>query len=81
MSTLSDSATLPLSGLRIAFVGKLGGFTRREAQQLVREQGGSAVERQDPQLDLIVVGADELPFADPEELLDADARRLAAALW
>jgi hypothetical protein len=35
----------PLVGKRVAFVGKLGGVTKREAQQLVRQHGGIAVSR------------------------------------
>ena len=30
----------PLEGLRVGFVGKLGGLNRREAQQMVSRQGG-----------------------------------------
>ena len=66
-----------LRGRRIAFVGKLGGFTKREAQQLVRQNGGVPVESQSSKVDVIVIGADELPLGD-EELLDDPARHAAA---
>jgi tetratricopeptide (TPR) repeat protein len=68
----------PLAGRRVAFVGKLGGVTRREAQQLVRQHGGIAVDRLSGEADLIVIGADELPLDEAGELLD-DATRQAAA--
>ncbi len=60
----------PLQGKRVAFIGKLGGVTRREARQLVRRQGGTLADKPGPNVDLIVVGADELPLADPEQALD-----------
>ena len=72
---LSDPETLPLAGKRVAFIGKLGGVTRREAQQLVRQHGGTPIDRPSPDVDLVVVGADELPLGEPEELLDAAVRR------
>ncbi|MCH5374645.1 MAG: MerR family transcriptional regulator [Planctomycetes bacterium] len=67
-----------LAGKRVAFVGKLGGVTRREAQQLVRQHGGIAVDRPSSDADLVVVGADELPLVDQDELLDDETRRAAA---
>lgn len=66
-----------LHGLRVAFVGRLGSMSRREAQGLVREQGGLAVEEATDDVDLIVLGADELPL-DEEQLL-AEPLRLRAA--
>ena len=41
-----------LAGLRVAFVGKLGGVNRREACRLVRQQGGTPVEGLELPLDL-----------------------------
>ncbi len=79
MSTIPENdLTEPLRGKRVAFVGKLGGVTKRQAQQLVRQQGGVAVEKSSPAVDLVVVGADELPLGDEDELLDG-AMRCAAA--
>ena len=60
----------PISGKRIAFVGKLGGMNRREARELVRKQGGTMVEKIDPTVNLIVIGADVDPLEDPQQLLD-----------
>jgi tetratricopeptide (TPR) repeat protein len=73
----TDPATV-LAGHRVVFVGKLGGVNRREAQQLVRAHGGVPVDKMDPHVDLIVIGADELPVAAQDSLLD-DATRAAAA--
>jgi len=79
MSTFpEDEAAPPLTGKHVAFVGKLGGVTRREAQQLVRNQGGVPVDKLGGAVDLVVIGADELPLGDPEELLDAETRTAAA---
>ena len=70
---------LLLAGRRVAFLGKLGGVTRREAQRLVRQQGGVAVDTPADGADLIVIGADELPLSDTGDLLDDAARQAAAA--
>lgn len=77
MSSVANSDNPALAGKRVAFVGKLGGVTKREAQQLVRDQGGVAVTRCSSDVDLIVIGADELPLADDGDLLDADIRDAA----
>lgn len=78
MSIAFDNETLELTGKRVAFVGKLGGVTRREAQQFVRQQGGVPVERPSETVDLIVIGADELPLPDDADLLDDPVRSAAA---
>ena len=77
MSNSIELSVNPLSDRRVAFVGKLGGVTRKRASQLVRERGGSPVDAIE-QADLIVVGADELPLGDHEELLTPEIRQLAA---
>ena len=53
-----------LDGCFVAFVGKLGGVNRREAQAIVREAGGAVVESLDPRANLVVIGAEQLPLAD-----------------
>lgn len=77
MSSVTNSEAAPLHGKRVVFVGKLGGLNRREAQQLVRDQGGIPVSKCSADVDLIVIGADELPIAEEEELLDAEIRQAA----
>ncbi len=76
--TPETEAELPLAGKFVSFVGKLGGMNRREAQRVVRENGWTAVDHADERLDLIIIGADELPLTDDEELLDEDSRQAAA---
>ncbi len=77
----SASTASPLAGRYLAFVGKLGGVTRKEAQQLVRHHGGITVDRDDPRADLIVIGADELPLGESAvaELLAAESLSAADA--
>ena len=65
----------PFSGKRVVFLGKLGGMNRREAIALTKLHGGVAVDRKDSQVDLIVIGADELPLADDDLLTTAMRRR------
>lgn len=77
MSSVAGSEISPLEGRRVAFVGKLGGVTRREAQQLVRDQGGVPVNKCSVDVDLIVIGADELPLVDDDELLSEEIRQAA----
>ncbi|HTU26353.1 MAG TPA: MerR family transcriptional regulator [Pirellulales bacterium] len=48
------------AGRRVAFVGKLGSMSRREAQRLVRAGDGTVVERLDASVDLVIVGESEL---------------------
>lgn len=66
-----------LRGERVAFVGKLGGMPRRQAQQLVRGQGGMCLERADATATLIVVGDEGLLALG--DLLQADSPLDAAA--
>ena len=58
----------PVTNRRVAFVGKLGGVNRKEARRVVRRLGGTMVERMDPTVDLIVIGADAPAFTQPDEL-------------
>lgn len=63
------SSSTSIEGMRIAFVGKLGGLNRREARKFARENGAVMVDS--PQdATLVVIGADELPSNDYEQLLD-----------
>lgn len=59
----------PLQGLKIAFIGKLGGTTRKEAMQIVREHGGLPLERANEEADIVVIGADMLPSVSDETIL------------
>ncbi|NUQ61929.1 MAG: MerR family transcriptional regulator [Pirellulales bacterium] len=81
---MSETPANPKSGLlqgkRVALVGKLAGMARREAAQLLRQQGAILVERPAASLDLIVLGEDSLPLPDGndlDDLLDESAREAA----
>lgn len=75
----SASPAMPLEGRHVWFAGKLGGLSRREALQLVRQQGGVPHDEFDLGLvDLVVIGADELPLGDKEEVLPEAVREAAA---
>ncbi len=79
MTAESEGPTEPteFAGRRVVFVGRLGSMSRREAHRLVRQAGGTAVDRADDTVDLIVIGADELPIAD-DTLLDDTIRDATA---
>ena len=73
---MASKVELPLSGLRVAFVGKLGGLSRREAMRLVREAGAIPCDDASRDgVDLLVLGAEESPLAE-DGLLD-NAQRWA----
>ncbi|MEC7567293.1 MAG: tetratricopeptide repeat protein [Planctomycetota bacterium] len=72
MSELSDAH--PLQGKRIAFVGKLGGVNLREARRLVSQSGGfvmDADDLEDANVDIVILGAEQWPPTEPEDLLPA----------
>ena len=68
-----------LTGLRVLFVGKSGGGSRREVQRTIRAHGGVCVENFDAAVDLIVVGDDEPEALEASPLLTSEMR-LAANL-
>ncbi len=71
---MSDSASI-LRGKRIVFVGKLGALPRKEAMQLARDHGGNPLERLTGDVDLVIIGAEELPAEDLTALLSESIRR------
>lgn len=75
-----EETSLPLHGKRLALVGKLASMSKRDAAQLLRENGAVVVEKPNASVDLIVVGEDGLPLlelGDLDRFLD-DATRQAA---
>ncbi len=78
MESVETASKSPIAGKRVAFVGKLGGLSRREAAQLVRDQGGTPVERNSTNVDCVVVGAEQLPL-DAQELARQESMREMAA--
>lgn len=77
-ASTQDDAPL-LAGRRVAFVGKLAGMSRREAQQFIRQRGGQPIERLEEIPHIVVLGEAELPLGDAADVLASnDALRLAA---
>ncbi|HIA19768.1 MAG TPA: MerR family DNA-binding transcriptional regulator [Planctomycetaceae bacterium] len=77
-----DVAAKSIRGKRVAFVGKLGGLTKREFQEYVRQEGGFVRDRKDLEtadVDLIVIGADQWPPVDPAQLLTPAVQDAVAA--
>ncbi len=64
-----------LQGKRIVFVGKLGALPRKEAMQIARDHGGNPQERLTGDVDLVIIGADELPAEDLSAILSESIRR------
>lgn len=73
-----DDVTGALRGLKVGFAGRLAAMTHQSAHQLVREHGGTPVDRLDMDLDLLVVADDGLPF-DWQAGEQIDERLTAAA--
>ena len=71
---MNETASI-LKGKRIVFVGKLGALPRKEAMQLVRDHGGNPLERLAGDVDVVIIGADELPAEDLSALLSESIRR------
>ncbi|MEX0676171.1 MAG: MerR family transcriptional regulator [Pirellulales bacterium] len=61
MTATGSDCSGVLQGQRVALVGKLAGMSRREAAELVRQHGGTMVERPDASATLVVVGEKEPP--------------------
>jgi tetratricopeptide (TPR) repeat protein len=64
-----------LESKRLAFVGKLGTFSRKEASQIVRGLGAELVDVSSDVVDYLILGADELPGEDVTILLNDRLRR------
>lgn len=75
MSDQSDTDRTFLTNKRVALLGKLGAFSRKEAFQLLREYGADPSEKLTDEVDCIVIGADELPSEDMSRFLDSTIRR------
>ena len=73
----NDGSSL-LSGKRIAFLGKLGGMNRREAIAFAKLHGGTPVDRKHSEIDLIIIGADELPLHDDDLMTESMRTRYDA---
>ncbi len=69
-STEAQGIDKPLAGKRVALLGTLGGFTKRESTQLLKQAGGRVQDTLTNQAQIVVVGKD---FAGLDELLSNDA--------
>lgn len=70
MTEPSPSQFLNLQARRIALLGKLGSMNRKEARDAIRNAGGILVDKMDDTVDLVVMGADQLPFDEDGDWLD-----------
>ncbi len=81
MPTARDiQATELLQGERIAFVERLAGMSKRDAQKLVRQHGAVPVDRPDATVSLVVVGEEKRTLGDVRgvaEQFDEPARQAA----
>jgi DNA-binding transcriptional MerR regulator len=75
MSEHNINNTKFLETKRVALVGKLGAFSKKEAFQMLREFGAEPMDRISDDIDCIVIGADELPSEDISRFLDNTIRR------
>jgi tetratricopeptide (TPR) repeat protein len=84
MSSKTSAATADerqdesLAGKRVAIIGKLAGMSRRDAQQLIREHGGVAVDVPAADVQIVVVGEQELPLAFDSRAIELDDATRAA---
>lgn len=68
-----------MSGKRVAMVGKLGGLTKKEMVQVIREAGGRLLDRPTAMAEIIVVGADQPFLEDWTRVLDEDVAEAVRA--
>lgn len=64
-----------IAGKRVAFYGKLGAFSKKEAQQVLKDRNAEVADRIQGDVDWIVVGADEMPGGEIDSFLTEDIRR------
>ena len=79
MTRRDDSPGL-LDGQRVVLVGRLASMSKRDATRLIREHGGTVVDRPAADVHWVVVGEAELPLADlsaTEEWFDQPTRESA----
>jgi len=76
-SPASKSPDTSIANLRVAFAGKLAGMSRRDAQQLVREHGGVAIDEIAAAPDIVVTPDDFSPAALNAMLGEAERKGLA----
>lgn len=68
------SGPLVLENKRIGLLGKLGAMTRKEACQWLKQHHATVSDKLTGELDLVVIGADELPDDDIQAMLNENLR-------
>ncbi len=76
----SEKSERSLAGRRVALVGKLTGMSRRAAEELIRQHGGSIAAHIDADTELVIVG-DESPDGNPIAAAEASLDDAARIAW
>jgi len=76
----SEQRDRPLAGRRVAFVGKLAGMSRRVAEELVRQHGGTVAVHVDADTELVVV-SDETADGQAIAAAEAGLEKAARVAW
>ena len=74
MGSTMKPSPLILENKRIGLLGKLGAMTRKEASQWLKQYQVTVSEKLTGELDLVVIGADEMPDEDIQAMLNEKLR-------
>ncbi|PQO48082.1 O-linked GlcNAc transferase [Blastopirellula marina] len=77
MTQIPETAAT-FSGRRVAFLGKLAGMSRKDASALLTAAGAKAVERPTVDIDLLVIGENDLPIFGEIDFPSAAIQKAAA---
>jgi len=69
-SSPNPNDTEPLTGKRVALVGRFAGMARRELAKLLRGRGAVVSEKPHAAVDLVIVGEQDLPLLDETDVED-----------
>ncbi|TWT76615.1 Tetratricopeptide repeat protein [Planctomycetes bacterium CA13] len=72
-----DEKTDSLDEIRVALVGRFGSMSRREAANVLRSFGATVVDQKQPDVDWVVIGADQSPLAEAELLTESTQQQIA----
>lgn len=73
-SEMIQTSPLVLENKRIGLLGKLGAMTRKEACHWLKHYQATVSEKLTGELDLVIIGADELPDEDIQAMLNEKLR-------
>ena len=71
---MTQHPSVILENKRVGLLGKLGAMTRKEACQWLKQHRATVAEKLAGELDLVVIGADELPDDDIQAMLHPSLR-------